>query len=105
MLHRQTAPHPFESRNRSQTSDDEYVELKHYFNGKLISREVIHLSKFAFEGGTAETDILPGEVGGTVFYNGTYWEARCGGGSTILAGQKVLVVARQSLTLWVVLIA
>lgn len=80
---------------------EEHVELKHYLNGKQISTEVILLSQASALEGKAETDI-GSEALGRVSYQGTTWKARCCSSKKIFKGQKVLVLKRQGLTLWII---
>ena len=81
--------------------EDERLEFKYDQSGRLIAVQKIKLTLFhnPIEG-RAETDILPGRFG-RVFYSGTSWRAKCDEEMKISAGQTVLVIARQDLTLLV----
>ena len=80
----------------------DFFELKRYRNGKLISCEIFDpFSLSPAVKGKAETDILPGNVGGRVYYQGTSWPALSCQDEKIHQGEAVLILERRSLTLFV----
>ena len=88
--------------NVSQLREDERLEFKYDSHNNLVAIQKVKLSLFREQmEGTAETDIEP-TVCGRVFYGGSSWKAVVDEDVKILAGQKVLVTARQNLTLLVV---
>jgi len=86
----------------SRLKDNERLEFKYDGRGNIIAVEKKILSAIAGpREAQAVTVIQPGGCG-QVFFQGTYWRAKCDVSTRIEVGQTVWVKARQDLMLWVV---
>jgi hypothetical protein len=86
----------------SSLRDDERLEFRYDQHQNLVAIQKIRLALLDIPmTATAATDIEPGQIG-QVFYQGSYWSARCDDNTKIQAGQSVLVIARHDLILLVI---